>query len=619
MSGVIYQSTGQDHFCLPEGMHNNFCPYLRSFTFTSDSDELGQPAWFNLGGESVLAKEIRIVLRFRYTQLTGRLYVQVAVSKYSHDRNVQVVFSGTLGSSGQLQYVGITAAEGSHFTVALTNLATQTNQGFLEGVVPPVAMQQLFTIFYNKLYLRVQSATTTTTTTPTPTTTIIFLTDKNKLGTINFETKQTNVISTTDRELDSVFTLSTQQDDLFGTKDSTIYHVDIPSGKTSVHKVMTGLLPRDVIRVAAYDPTIRGLSQPSYFFDTSYIYMLGENIDSGQNSIYQVNPSTLEVVRIWEVCDSETNNPLTGAKGLLIFSNLAFTHNNKLVYTLLSKSPHQTRGTVRGQGASSFPLSSAILKLKTDTQEYCYGIYSIDDSGQIYRVQTQSSYLYHYKSQIINSLIPNPIPTIGSFVSLVEVKSSLITSPTTSTTTTPPFPSVPHDIPASTTTTTTPLQEEEPEEEVDFIPQTTQDKLNKTQTVLYTPAGNRIELVTYKRGAFNFGTIAPGETSDTLIVALETLIPIGNIRLALIGTGGITFRNDIFGYTSNPILNSTITPVNFFQGINTGQSSTSPYNIAIDNKDQYHSEFVYLNLNLPLNNFLKESVIRYQWFFDYAE
>jgi len=119
----------------------------------------------------------------------------------------------------------------------------------------------------------------------------------------------------------------------------------------------------------------------------------------------------------------------------------------------------------------------------------------------------------------------------------------------------------------------------------------------------------------------SFGTIAPGETSKNIIVNLK--IPhvrgITNIKLALIELEGVEFGNDIFGITTNANLRDDIVPDSFFQGLNTDDSPTNPNNVDIANVDNNTSEFVYLNLNLPQDTIINPGVIRFKWYFDYAE
>jgi hypothetical protein len=143
--------------------------------------------------------------------------------------------------------------------------------------------------------------------------------------------------------------------------------------------------------------------------------------------------------------------------------------------------------------------------------------------------------------------------------------------------------------------------------------------LSTTKTILYKASGT-VETVTSKSGVFTFGTIAPGETSNPIIVTLRVpdVDAMGNIKIALIDTGDITFSDSIFGVTSSAALDFNIIPTSYFEGVNTDDSSTNQYNIAIDSLDIHTSKYVYLNIALPRNNLLEPGVIRYKWYFDYA-
>jgi len=120
--------------------------------------------------------------------------------------------------------------------------------------------------------------------------------------------------------------------------------------------------------------------------------------------------------------------------------------------------------------------------------------------------------------------------------------------------------------------------------------------------------------------SFSFGAIGPGQLSTAHIIFLR--VPkarsIGNIKLALRNTGGIVFANNIFGVTKSSILTTYNAPTQYFQGINIDDLPSNAYNISIDNRDSYTSDYVYLFLNLPLNNTLETGLIKYKWYFDYA-
>jgi len=175
-----------------------------------------------------------------------------------------------------------------------------------------------------------------------------------------------------------------------------------------------------------------------------------------------------------------------------------------------------------------------------------------------------------------------------------------------------------------TTTTTTPTT---------TTTTTTKSPISSIRTIFYeningqfqeierTDAGDtESTLNTPFAAAFNFGTIAPGETSKTIIVNLHVLYvqAITNIKLGLIDAGNLTLQNDTFGITNSALLKSNIIPTSYFQGINTNGTSSNAYNISIPNLDNKKSNYVYLNVTLPRSNVIGTGVIRFQWFLDYS-
>ncbi len=120
--------------------------------------------------------------------------------------------------------------------------------------------------------------------------------------------------------------------------------------------------------------------------------------------------------------------------------------------------------------------------------------------------------------------------------------------------------------------------------------------------------------------ALDFGTLAPGETSETLAIALN--IPyvkaINNIKLGLISIGNLMFTTSTFGMTSSVELRDDIIPSTYFQGLSTTELDIDPNNISIPNRDNVHSSYVYLNIKLPLNQPLGRGLISLKWWFNYA-
>ena len=222
----------------------------------------------------------------------------------------------------------------------------------------------------------------------------------------------------------------------------------------------------------------------------------------------------------------------------------------------------------------------------------------------IYTPSTGKGSIYLLKS----SLPPTTTTTTSS---------TTTTTPTTTTTTTTGTGTTTTTTPTTTTTTTTtpaPLSVVETLIIVDvngqFVEQSASSASDNNQT-----KGNLFA------SSLTFGTIAPGETSENVIVLLN--VPnsqaIGNVKLGLVDAGGIEFANDIFGITSENRLDDSVVPSTYFQGVNTSGTASNSNNIAIGNSKSNVSEYVYLNLNLPSGNTLGEGVIRYKWFFDYAD
>jgi hypothetical protein len=113
--------------------------------------------------------------------------------------------------------------------------------------------------------------------------------------------------------------------------------------------------------------------------------------------------------------------------------------------------------------------------------------------------------------------------------------------------------------------------------------------------------------------------VAPLESSQTNIVQLfvPDVAAITNIRLALIDTGGIVFDNSTFGVDSRGFIDTNVVPESFFEGVS-DKSQNSPYNIQVSNLNRFASEYIYLNVNVPINQSFIAGTIRYQWLFDYA-
>ena len=119
--------------------------------------------------------------------------------------------------------------------------------------------------------------------------------------------------------------------------------------------------------------------------------------------------------------------------------------------------------------------------------------------------------------------------------------------------------------------------------------------------------------------SLSIGTLAPGETSQTIVLRLSApnSITIKNIKIGLIETGGITFTNTTFGIETRNYYDKYIVPETYFLGIS-DETSTSIYNISVLNSTRTNSYYVYLNVKIPLNFIFKGGTIRLKWFFDFS-
>ena len=143
--------------------------------------------------------------------------------------------------------------------------------------------------------------------------------------------------------------------------------------------------------------------------------------------------------------------------------------------------------------------------------------------------------------------------------------------------------------------------------------------LSGLRTILFKTNSETPQEALSKGSSFSFGSIAPGATSPSLIIALEVpnVNQIGDVQLGLTNIGSITFKNSIFGIQNSATFDNTLQPTEYFQGVNTNADINSPYNISIGTKDSNTSNYVYLSLNLPSNSDIVTEAIRFQWFFKY--
>lgn len=241
-----------------------------------------------------------------------------------------------------------------------------------------------------------------------------------------------------------------------------------------------------------------------------------------------------------------------------------------------------------------------------------------------------------------------PISQVITFFFNAPITTTTTTRPTTTTTTTYPGTITTTTIPPVTTTTTTPtvttvvipvvpsiptVPPAAPQPQVgEAAPTTTTTPTTPTstttstttpllnaQTIRYLNA-SQTEIVTHRYGALNYGTVAPGETSKTIIVSLFApyIKQLNHINISLADTGGIDFSANVFGVTTSDTIDPSITPESSFMGVNNSDAPDN-FNFAVPNRNSNTSAYVYLNVRLPRDNFLGSGTIRYKWFFDYSD
>ena len=130
---------------------------------------------------------------------------------------------------------------------------------------------------------------------------------------------------------------------------------------------------------------------------------------------------------------------------------------------------------------------------------------------------------------------------------------------------------------------------------------------------------NKGTLKTIDSTSLDLGPLSPGEISATKIIRLRVPNSLGidNVKLALIDTGGIVYKNSTFGVETHSHLDYNIVPASYFGGVNSSKISDSVYNVSIPNSGALESQYVYLNVNLPQDHTFGGGSIRYKWFFDY--
>jgi len=237
---------------------------------------------------------------------------------------------------------------------------------------------------------------------------------------------------------------------------------------------------------------------------------------------------------------------------------------------------------------------------------------SIGSNGLLYLAGNSVNCLYAYGS--------NAAPTTTTTTTTPSPVTTTTTTGTGSTTTTTTT------TPTTTTTTTTPAPLS--------IVKTTQFSTISADNVVPIQTSNASDDNSTQNSllaqSFSFGTIAPNQTSKTMIFQLNVprVKAITNIKIGIISVSNITFTSEMIGITKSTELRDDIDPadgfydgyswVYYFDGINEDESPTSAYNISVANKNDHTSEYVYLNMKLPNDQSIGEGLIRFKWFFDYA-
>ena len=121
--------------------------------------------------------------------------------------------------------------------------------------------------------------------------------------------------------------------------------------------------------------------------------------------------------------------------------------------------------------------------------------------------------------------------------------------------------------------------------------------------------------------SLTWGTLAPGEKSDPIIIYLRaTAAPaIRNIKLGLTNTASMSFASNVFGVATQPVTDHSFVPNTSFIGVNSEKTSTNTYNISVPNRGENTSDYVYLDVQIPNDYQFKGETVRYKWWFDYSE
>jgi len=154
-------------------------------------------------------------------------------------------------------------------------------------------------------------------------------------------------------------------------------------------------------------------------------------------------------------------------------------------------------------------------------------------------------------------------------------------------------------------------------------------QLKNVQTILVTKNGNIVSsdasndkgtLNTIYSKALSFGQLSAGETSETKIIYLNvpSALAIRDIKIGLSDTGTIPFSTGKFCIEVRQDIDYNLTPLIAFTGLNTDNTASNINNVSIANAGENFSQYVYINVTVPKNQFVGDGVIKLIWFFNYA-
>ena len=125
--------------------------------------------------------------------------------------------------------------------------------------------------------------------------------------------------------------------------------------------------------------------------------------------------------------------------------------------------------------------------------------------------------------------------------------------------------------------------------------------------------------------ALDFGKVTVGTHSrvKVLDIAFEGTSSVGNVKLGIISSGGISvFSGGVghFGITSSADFNATLAsaPVSsHFLGVNTTATSTDTNNVSVALRGTCVTNYIYLDIEIGTTN-VRAGNGAYKVFFDYA-